>query len=480
MLSWSGGKDSSLALAALLADERYEVVALLTSITREYDRVSIHGVRRSLLDAQARALRLPLFEVTLGAASSNNAYETAFRQAVTDFRRVHPDVRHMAFGDLFLSDVRGYRERLMASVGMEPVFPIWGRNTADLAREFVASGYRAHLVCVDTQQLAAEFAGREFDSALLADLPATVDPCGENGEFHTFVSRGPIFRAPIDVEVGELVMRDDRFAYRDLMALREPARADRTGEPVGADVMRDHAPAFIVVDPVLRASTGASLLEVDALRALREELIPLATVITPNVSEAGTLLGDSPARSLAEARAAAERLVAGGARAALVTGGHLSDGDASVDVLCDGSEIHEFSVSRIASNNTHGSGCTLSSAIAVLLATGCTLPQACRDAQRFVARAIAGGADLRVGEGAGPVHQFSALWADAAFGRTALGACNALRMRSAGPRNFRRDSRQLATQVVRTDGSGSMASCARLGGASLSSRRAMPSSTKLR
>ena len=218
VLSWSGGKDSSLALEALRADERYEVVALLTSITREYDRVSIHGVRRSLLEAQARSIGLPLFEVSLTAASSNEAYEEAFRHAVNHFSVIHPDVRHMAFGDLFLTDVRAYRERMMTALDMKPVFPIWGRDTGQLAREFIASGYRAHLVCVDTQQLAAEFAGREFDASLLRDMPATVDPCGENGEFHTFVSRAPVFREPIRVEVGELVMRDGRFAYRDLLA----------------------------------------------------------------------------------------------------------------------------------------------------------------------------------------------------------------------------------------------------------------------
>lgn len=221
VLSWSGGKDSSLALEALRADARYTVVALMTSITSEYDRVSIHGVRRTLLEAQARSIGLPLFEVSLRAASSNEAYEAAFRQAVDDFGVVHPDVKHMAFGDLFLADVRAYRERVMASLGMTPVFPIWGRDTAQLAQEFIASGYGAHLVCVDTQQLGAEFAGREFDDALLRDLPASVDPCGENGEFHTFVSRGPIFQEPIDVEVGELVMRDDRFAYRDLIPMAQ-------------------------------------------------------------------------------------------------------------------------------------------------------------------------------------------------------------------------------------------------------------------
>lgn len=217
VLSWSGGKDSSLALAALRSDARYNVVGLMTSITRAYDRVSIHGVRRGLLEAQARSIGLPLFEITLGAASSNEAYEEAFRQGVDAFRSVHSDVRHMAFGDLFLTDVRAYRERLMATNGMTPVFPIWGRNTAQLSREFIASGYEAHLVCVDTQQLAAEFAGRAFDEALLNDMPLSVDPCGENGEFHTFVSRGPIFQEPINVDVGELVLRDNRFAYRDLI-----------------------------------------------------------------------------------------------------------------------------------------------------------------------------------------------------------------------------------------------------------------------
>lgn len=229
VLSWSGGKDSSLALAALRADDRYEVVALLTSITREYDRVSIHGVRRSLLEAQARSIGLPLFEVTLGAASSNAAYEDAFRAAVGELRAAHPDVHHMAFGDLFLADVRAYREHQMNSLGITPVFPIWGRDTALLAREFVESGFGAHLVCVDTQQLGAAFAGRVFDDELLRDLPASVDPCGENGEFHTFVSRGPIFRDPIPVEVGELVMRDDRFAYRDLIATGSSDSPGRTG-----------------------------------------------------------------------------------------------------------------------------------------------------------------------------------------------------------------------------------------------------------
>ena len=217
VLSWSGGKDSSLALEALRHDARFEVVGLLTSVTRGYDRVSIHGVRRTLLEAQARAVGLPLFEVALEPSSSNDAYEAAFRLGVGALRTAFPSLRHLAFGDLYLADVRAYRERLMATVGMTPVFPIWGIDTRALATRFIASGYRAHLVCVDTQQLGGEFAGRLFDDALLSDLPASADPCGEGGEFHTFVSDGPIFSRPVPVTLGEAVLRDERFAYRDLL-----------------------------------------------------------------------------------------------------------------------------------------------------------------------------------------------------------------------------------------------------------------------
>ena len=217
VLSWSGGKDSTLALAALRADRRVEVVALLTSVTRGYDRISIHGVRRALLEAQAEALGLPLFEVPLQPACSNDAYEAAFRAAAAEVRAAFPGLRKIAFGDLFLEDVRAYRERQVASMEMEPLFPVWGRPTDALAAEFVAAAYRAHLVCVDTTQLAASFAGRTFDAALLAELPPEVDPCGERGEFHTFVSAGPIFRHPIAVTPGEVVLREERFAYCDLL-----------------------------------------------------------------------------------------------------------------------------------------------------------------------------------------------------------------------------------------------------------------------
>jgi uncharacterized protein (TIGR00290 family) len=218
-LAWSGGKDSSLALAALRADPDVEVVALVTTVTADFQRISMHGVRRAVLDAQVAALGLPLVQATIPAAASNLIYEEALAAALMEVRRRRPDVRHLAFGDLFLTDVRAYREELLGRLGWDPLFPLWGRDTAALAREFITAGYRAILTCVDTTQLAAEFAGREFDAALLADLPASVDPCGEQGEFHTCVFAGPIFRRPLELRVGERVLRDGRFEYRDVFLL---------------------------------------------------------------------------------------------------------------------------------------------------------------------------------------------------------------------------------------------------------------------
>jgi uncharacterized protein (TIGR00290 family) len=198
VLAWSGGKDSSLALAALRSDPTVDVVAVLTTITRDHDRISMHGIRRAVLEAQ------------------NAAYEEAFAAALAAFGHDRPDVRHIAFGDLFLADVRAYRERVLPPLGWTPVFPLWGMDTSALAQEFVRAGYRAILTCVDTTQLGAEFAGREFDASLLAELPASVDPCGERGEFHTCVYAGPIFRHPLPLQAGERIRRDGRFEYCDV------------------------------------------------------------------------------------------------------------------------------------------------------------------------------------------------------------------------------------------------------------------------
>jgi uncharacterized protein (TIGR00290 family) len=217
VLSWSGGKDSALALQALRADPTIEVVALLTSITREYDRISVHGVRRALLDRQASRLGLPLITIELDPITSNDEYENAFLAALKRVDRELPDVTAIAFGDLFLTDVRAYRERLLEGTGFEPLFPLWGIDTAELARRFVRDGFVARLVCVDTTQLDRSFAQRAFDDALLADLPPSVDPCGERGEFHTFVSFGPGYDGPVEYSVGDIVLRDGRFVYADLV-----------------------------------------------------------------------------------------------------------------------------------------------------------------------------------------------------------------------------------------------------------------------
>jgi len=217
ILSWSGGKDSALALAALRDDPAFRVVALLTTITTGYDRISVHGVRRALLAAQERAIGLPVHEIVIEPQSSNAAYDAAVERALGDVRRRYPDVRRIAYGDLFLEDVRRYREERLAPLGFEGCFPLWGRPTAALAREFIERGFEARLVCVDTTQLEAAFAGRAFDAALLDEMPPSVDPCGERGEFHTFVSAGPGFAEQVEYEVGEIVLRDGRFAFCDLV-----------------------------------------------------------------------------------------------------------------------------------------------------------------------------------------------------------------------------------------------------------------------
>ena len=217
VMAWSGGKDSTLALGALLADPAWRVVALVTTVTRDHDRISMHGVRRSLLDAQAAALGLPLEIAWLEAPSSNEQYTAAWADALARLRAAHGPVQHLAYGDLLLEDVRAFRDAQCAALGWTAEYPLWGRDTAALAREFVVSGHAAILTCVDTTQLDAAFAGRAYDHALLDALPPSVDPCGERGEFHTFVWSAPCFHTPIPVRVGDRVRRDARFEYVDLL-----------------------------------------------------------------------------------------------------------------------------------------------------------------------------------------------------------------------------------------------------------------------
>ena len=216
ILSWSGGKDSALTLQALAADPEVEIVGLLTTVTSGYDRISVHGVRRTLLAAQARRLAIPLTEVEINPGCTNPQYEAAFLSALDKIKSDRPDVGHVAFGDLFLEDVRAYRESLLANTGFVPLFPLWGLDTSILAHRFIMNGFAARLVCVDTSQLDADFSGRAFDAQLLDELPCTVDPCGERGEFHTFVSNGPMFTSPVDYRVGPTVLRDERFMFCDL------------------------------------------------------------------------------------------------------------------------------------------------------------------------------------------------------------------------------------------------------------------------
>jgi uncharacterized protein (TIGR00290 family) len=221
LVSWSSGKDSAWTLHLLRQSGEYEINGLFTSLNRAFDRVAMHSTRRELLELQAEAAGLPLLTIPLPWPCSNAEYESimgAFcAQAVAD------GVEAVAFGDLFLRDIRTYREKQLQGTGLEPLFPVWQLPTDQLARDMIRGGLRAKLVCVDPQKLNADFAGRDFDDQLLADLPAGVDPCGENGEFHTCVYAGPMFRREIPVACGERVLRDG-FSYCDLL----PARTAET------------------------------------------------------------------------------------------------------------------------------------------------------------------------------------------------------------------------------------------------------------
>jgi uncharacterized protein (TIGR00290 family) len=213
-MSWSGGKDSAMALALARSAGNVEVTALLSTVNSAADRVAMHAVRRSLVEAQADRLGLPLIAVDIPSPCPNEIYEARMEEAMA--RAQAEGVVHVIFGDLFLRDVRTYREDRLAPTGISPLFPLWDCPTGALAREMIESGLKAVLTCIDPAQLPAEFAGRHFDAELLRDLPAKTDPCGENGEFHTFVWDGPGFRSPIDVEIGEIVERDG-FVFCDVL-----------------------------------------------------------------------------------------------------------------------------------------------------------------------------------------------------------------------------------------------------------------------
>ena len=221
LFCWSGGKDSAMSLHTLLQQTDVRIVALLTTVTEGYERISMHGVRRELLVQQAQSIGLPLHEVRIPPQCVNSIYEVRMEEAL----RTHFDqgVRRVAFGDIFLEDLRAYRERNLARIGMTALFPIWKRDTHELVRSFHANRFRAIAVCVDRKVLDPSAAGRELDASFFADLPPGVDPCGENGEFHTFVFDGPIFSRPVEFTLGEAVQRDS-FIFRDLLpekALKE-------------------------------------------------------------------------------------------------------------------------------------------------------------------------------------------------------------------------------------------------------------------
>lgn len=214
LVSWSGGKDSCVALLETQKTVDIRIAALLTTVTREFDRISMHGVRRVLLERQARSLGLPLHQIFIAKGADNAEYEQRMGEVLSVYR--DQGISSMVFGDLFLRDIRAYRERLLGRFSMTPRFPVWGRDTAQFIREFIELGFKAVIVCVDPSQLDCSFSGRMIDEDFLADLPAGVDPCGENGEFHTFVFDGPNFRYPVDFSLGEIVCRDS-FWFCDLV-----------------------------------------------------------------------------------------------------------------------------------------------------------------------------------------------------------------------------------------------------------------------
>jgi uncharacterized protein (TIGR00290 family) len=215
LVSWSGGKDSAFALYEILKNQNYQISALLTTVTEDYDRISMHGVRRILLEQQVASLGFPLEIVCIPKNATNDEYELKMGQVLTKYKDA--GVTSVVFGDIFLDDLRKYREDKLATMNLQGIFPIWKRDTQDLAHSFMELGFKAMTTCVDTLMLGKQFVGRLINEQFLSELPPTVDPCGENGEYHSFVFDGPIFKEPVSCHLGEIVLRENRFYYCDLI-----------------------------------------------------------------------------------------------------------------------------------------------------------------------------------------------------------------------------------------------------------------------
>ena len=226
LFSWSGGKDSALALYEIGKRQDIEIISLITTITEDYDRVSMHGVRRVLLENQAESVGIPLYNIFISKDSSDEAYGQKMKEMLTHFSKL--GVTAVVFGDIFLEDLRRFREDQLSRVGMKGLFPLWRKDTAELAHQFINLGFRAIVTSTDSKVLDGKFVGREIDEKFLAQIPPAVDPCGENGEFHSFVFSGPIFKKRIQFRVGKVVFRENRFYYCDL----EPvSQAKASGAP---------------------------------------------------------------------------------------------------------------------------------------------------------------------------------------------------------------------------------------------------------
>lgn len=215
LFSWSGGKDSSMALHKIQKSRNYEILALLTTVTKNYDRISMHGVRCTLLEQQAHSINIPLEKIYLTGNANNDEYETKMKEKLTAYQ--DKGVSSVVFGDIFLEDLKKYREKNLSKIGMKGIFPLWKKDTMELAHQFIDMGFKAIITCVDSKVLNKNFVGRFYDRQFLNELPAGVDPCGENGEFHSFVFDGPIFKNKITFTIGDIVFRDNRFYFCDLI-----------------------------------------------------------------------------------------------------------------------------------------------------------------------------------------------------------------------------------------------------------------------